>query len=299
MSGVGCKKSCNPAARKISTFITSRWNVRHVQALIDWVSLTVKSEDGWPEYRTPAKVSQALYDAGLANIIQYSPDEWKRLGGRSPYNVSWQKDGVAIFAGKPNTVLIELSGQGCMAVGSSNLKSILCGFAPRVTRIDLAADMECATSPWAFVDNADAKHIRARGYVTSDTGTTVYLGSRKSERYVRVYRYHPPHPRAAFLRCEMVFRGDYAKAVSKFVCENGLEAAMVAYGNVWGWRHPEWQPNSLESRPAAKPDMKRSGHNTVRWLILQAAPAFRKCVQEGLINDAQQFLSDHFMENKK
>lgn len=270
-----------------------------MQALIDWVSFTIPENGNWRPHETDAKVSHALTVAALTNIIPYSPTTWKRLGGRAPYNVSWNANGITLFAGKPDTVLIEIAGQGCEALGLSTLRRTLCGFASRVTRIDLAADMLCSTSPATFVEYAVAKHIQSKGHVVSPAGETVYLGSRKSERYARIYRYSAPHPRHMYLRCEMVFRGDYARAVAKFVCENGLEAAIKAYGEVWGWKHPSWSPESLESRPAAKPDMKRSGHKTVRWLIAQAAPAFKKCVQDGVIEDAHEFISQYFMESEE
>lgn len=237
----------------------------------------------------------SLEKSALPAIIASIVDLGEQGAGRPPYSVSWRHSGIRVYAGKPNTVLIEIEGQGSQALGDKMMLRILSLMWQRVTRIDLAADMICNTEPETFVEYSEAKRIRARGTVVSDTGTTIYVGSKKSNRYMRVYRYSDPHPRSDTLRCELVYRGSYAQEVAQYVARKGVVAAIRAYGDTYGIKHPEWQPDIADVTPEWKPAIRRNQNGTIRWLIAQCAPAFRKCVQEGSIPDAQAFFEEHFL----
>jgi len=266
-----------------------------MQSLIDWLSISLPVQNEYPAHRARGKVGEAMGSSGITDIIPYTPDNWKLSGGRAPYSGSYRDNGIAIFFGKPQTILVEIEGQGCARL-ETQLEELLRRFSTRVTRIDIAADMTCQTDPQVFCEYADAKRMRSSGVIRSDSGVTVYIGSRKSDRYCRVYRYSPPHPRSDTLRVEMVFRGVYAKTVADFVARHGITEAVTAYGDTYGFKHPEWTPEVATSGlVAAIPAIRRSQNNTVRWLIMQAAPAFRKCVEHGSIDDPQAFINQHFI----
>lgn len=271
--------------------------------LIDWISFTMEAtnSDQYSSSEVALKARDTVYMNGLGGVLQFDHHTWQRRGGRPPYSVSWEHKGVTVYAGKPYTILVEVAGQGCAHLAARGIQlweyeAVLRG----VTRIDLAADMLCETSPDTFVECAAKKHIRSSGRFVSDSGHTCYVGSKKSDRYARVYRYSPPHPRSEYLRCEMVMRHEQARKCIIFVSTDGLEAALRVYGDMFGWKHPEWQITAFtgHSRPTGA-TIRRSSNKTVTWLIRQAAPAFRKCLEDGSIADAHSFLEEHFLLSVK
>lgn len=271
-----------------------------MQVLIDWVSFTMsvyRSED-YASHEVALKVNDTLYlNTEIGALLRFDHHLWQRRGGRPPYSVSWSQNGIAIYAGIPNTILIEVSGQGCeylrhLGVDLFNYDAVQRG----VTRVDLAADMPCETSPDTFVECATKPHVRASGRFVSDSGHTCYVGSKKSDRYARVYRYSPPHPRSGLLRCEMVLRHEQAKNCALYIRTNGLQAALFSYGDMFGWKHPEWKIQASGEQPKPIPNtIRRSSSKTVAWLIRQAAPAFKKCVDDGSISDPSAFIKEHFL----
>lgn len=263
--------------------------------------MEVVNNDQYEAHEMSLKIRDTLYTHGLGAALQFDYHLWRRRSGRPPYAVSWQANGITCYAGKPRTVLVEVSGQGCAyllgkGIDLCSYEAVLRG----VTRIDLAADMLCKTSPDTFVECADKKHIRSSGRFVSDSGHTNYVGSKKSDRYARVYRYSPPHPRHDYLRCEMVMRHEQARKCALFVSTDGLEAAISVYGDMFGWKHPEWQIEAVtgHSVPTGV-TIRRSSNKTIIWLIRQAAPAFQRCVDEGSISDPHSFLEEHFLLSVK
>jgi DNA relaxase NicK len=143
---------------------------------------------------------------------------------------------------------------------------------------------DCA--PDEFCALRDGKRFKSFGEIKSETGHTVYIGSRSSDRYARVYRYTEPHPRAHLLRSEFVLKGEQAKLAARELLAVGVDLYAARLGNSFGWKHKVWLPNewSVEEAKAWRPD--REAGNTVRWLYSQVAPALIKLHREGQL-DAQ------------
>lgn len=123
----------------------------------------------------------------------------------------------------------------------------------------------------------------------SESGETCYLGSQKSNRYARVYRYHPPHPRAAFLRCEMVCRDQDAKDTANAILHHGLRNTAAALGGVFGWTHSDWTLTPPTDLELAAYRADRHGGKTEYWLHAQVIPALRKLKREGKIEQLESF----------
>jgi len=176
----------------------------------------------------------------------------------------------------------EASGTHCGKI-APYMPGILRDFAPYLSRLDIAVDMECAVTPLEFDAACNPARINTRSRMQSSTGETVYIGSRSSERFARVYRYKAPHPRAHLLRAEFQLKGDYAKqagqAVAEGVAINGLAAEL---GQVFGFEHPVWkvdaEPHKLKVASHAQ-----SG-NTVHWLTTNIAPLMRRLQREGKLD---------------
>ena len=225
---------------------------------------------------------------------------WERQErSRAPYTDAWvqSEGGITLFA-SPNLThaCIEISGQGCERLLLSNsMETILGCCKERVTRIDIACDIETIISPEEFVKETTHERMRTSGHVTSDTGTTCYVGSQKSERYARVYRYNTPHPRAHLLRVEHVFRKAYAKKVAHAVAVDGLEQVAKSSGDAFGWSHSIWQPSVISGSDISVVKERGGKGGAIFWLVHSVAPAFQKLVKSGAIVDAEEFLRRYFL----
>lgn len=208
--------------------------------------------------------------------------------GRAPYNASMQRsdNGVMIFANQRiDNALVELGGIGCDALGGVENELLLVQeVADRLTRIDIAVDILTEVRPDEFALQRDEGRFKAWSESVSSTGHTVYVGSRHSDRYARVYRYNPPHPRAAFLRVEMVLKAEQAREGARRLADIGLPAVVAQLGNTFGWSHSCWTPSedTAETLAAWRPE-RRSGR-TVSWLYSQVLPAMQRLHREGVID---------------
>jgi len=223
----------------------------------------------------------------------------KNERSRAPYTDSWKlgDNGITLFA-SPNLVhcCVEISGQGCEnLIKTSLLADVLRCCEERITRIDVASDIETKVRPVEFVKDVIHERMRTSGHVVSDTGETCYVGSQKSDRYARVYRYNDPHPRAHLLRIEHVFRRDYAKVVAREITQSGVDSVAYSAGKAFGWVHVVWKPESVQEADLSVVKAEPTMGGTVFWLIKSVAPAFKKLVAKGIISDPDQFVRDYFL----
>lgn len=222
----------------------------------------------------------------------------KRERSRAPYTDAWTmaNGNITLFASVNLThCCVEISGNGCEALLTAGLmSSVLEKIAERVTRIDIASDLETQTTPTQFVSKTKHKRMQASGFQKSNSGETCYVGSQKSDRYARVYRYNDPHPRAHLLRIEHVFRRDYAKIVASECIASGVDEVSNAAGNAFGWSHSDWDTTDgdLVDLSVVKPE--RNGGKTVYWLVHSVAPAFQKLCENGTIKNREAFLREYF-----
>jgi len=218
---------------------------------------------------------------------------------RAPYQDAWQLgDGITVYA-SPVLVhmCVEISGQGCEELIAAGLiDNVLARVHERVTRIDIACDIETKTTPPEFIDGITGKRMQASGHQKSSRGETCYVGSQKSDRYARVYRYAKPHPRAHLLRVEHVFRKDYAKKVAWQCVGNNLSYVAAACGKAFQWGHPDWNTGAAAPADISVVRSEKNMGGTIAWLVSSAAPAFKRMVADGTIKDPEKFLRDYFLD---
>jgi len=275
---------------------------------VDWLTFTMS-----PVYKShyPDGMSTAeVYADGLLGAwettfgkrvlgLAFGGAWQKRERSRAPYTDAWElaNSGITLFASQTlSHCCVEISGQGCeRLIKLDALKEVLRSVCERATRIDIACDIETDTRPSDFVSSLTHERMRASGYQLSETGETCYVGSQKSDRYARVYRYFAPHPRSHLLRVEHVFRKDYAKQVARICSEGNIEAVAEAAGRVFGWGSVDWQPADTASVDLRGVGSDRKSSNTVHWLLTACAPAFKRLVASGEIVDAESFLREYFL----
>lgn len=216
------------------------------------------------------------------------------FSGRAPYKVSWGRadGGVRIF-GSPtlSNVLVEITGTGCKTLRSHEaLEKILSMVGNRASRVDLAVDMLTTTTPAEFAAKRDVERFKTISDIRSATGETYYVGSQKSDRFARVYRFAPPHPRSASLRSEHVFRRDAAKAFIKSLLAGSYAGAVAACGKVYGWAHSAWEPGTTEPMELVSGQTRQSAKNTVNWLYGTVSSAVAKAYAKDDI-DLEHFIA--------
>lgn len=269
---------------------------------IDWLTFTIpmvynsNDEDGYAN-----AIQKGLLDIFQNDLVQavFGGAWTHEKRSRAPYKDTWMdaESGISVYA-SPNLThaTVEISGQGCeRLIEGGNLRGILDKCHERITRIDVATDIETGTIPSEFVFFLSHERMRASGFQKSETGETCYVGSKKSDRYARVYRYFAPHPRAHLLRIEHVFRRDYAKTVAKSVLDASVEAVAEAAGRAFGWAHNDWQPNAAEHADISTVAPERNAGNTVTWLVRSVAPAIKRLIRQGIIKDPEAFFRKYFL----
>jgi len=226
--------------------------------------------------------------------------EWeKNEHSRAPYVDSWRlgDKGITLFASQNlSHCCVEISGQGCeRLLMDKTMGVVLAQSRERVTRIDIACDIETTTRPNEFVGGLAHERMRSHGSHISDTGETEYVGSKTSDRYARIYRYYAPHPRSHLLRIEHVFRKRYAKAVALAFDHSSISDIAAAAGKAFGWTHRDWvvEVDTLPDISVTKAESNMG--KTVFWLVKSVAPAFKRLVNEGTIVDPDEFLTRYFL----
>jgi len=175
------------------------------------------------------------------------------------------------------------------------MDAVLARVSDRVTRIDIACDVETQTTPPQFIEAMVGKRMQSSGYQKSNRGETCYVGSQKSDRYARVYRYAPPHPRSNLLRIEHVFRKEYAKSVAAQAGSNGLASIASGCKKAFGWGHSDFNVGAAAPAKLSKIGHEKNMGGTVAWLVTSAAPAFKRLVADGTIKDAESFIRQYFL----
>lgn len=258
---------------------------------IDYLSFTIPCEklDFQPIYsygeiveKTVVGYLGELTDALLDN------QPFDILRGRAPYAASWGRaDGGVRFFGSPTLthVLVEISGTGCKTLRSHDaLESLLNLVAARVSRIDMAVDIACDTTPFDFAEKRDVARFKTISDIRSETGDTFYVGSWKSDRFARVYRFAPPHPRSKTLRVEHVYKAAAAKAFAKVLLRGDYAGAAAGAGRVYGWAHDVWDTRGIAPLEAVSGQTRKTNKNTVNWLYDAVASSVVKQVQKGDLN---------------
>lgn len=267
---------------------------------IDWLSFVIKLNTPFDGATTahaeyvmlllreafPGDVGVALFDHQFAPAV-----------GRAPYTVCLRRDDQFMsiyFGGKQAHILLELTGGGCEDLSrKSQLNPLLEMVGPILSRLDVAVDMPVSTRPSEFIGCGYSDRFKSVSSMVSDTGETCYVGSRDSERYARVYRYNPPHPRSAWLRCEFCLKHENARDLAALILDIGLLDVVARLGNTFGWQAPQWQPDKASEATISGWSPERRHGATVRWLLTSVFPAMARLVKDGTIEDIDEFLNRH------
>lgn len=226
---------------------------------------------------------QTIFDEMPAHIHQ---GEWKYAPKRMGFDIGFNfNNHTFVWASHQGLILVEHTGVGCSLLESEgHLATVIETYKDRLSRIDIATDIFCEASPLEFAEKREAGRISASGFQTSKTGETVYIGSKKSDRTAKVYRYNYPHPRHEWLRIEYTYRGEQARKAANYLTNNSLADLALVSAERYKWMHEDWKPaqNQLNELKAWRPERKAG--KTVMWIYSQVIPAIAKLVKADVIS---------------
>lgn len=268
-------------------------------AHIDWLSFTFQGVpamvgEGAPAWKEAVNGLLAI-NPELSEAFGSIPDLYE-ASGRAPFRASLRSSscGVSLFfQHKTGLCLVEFSGTGCKWLRDNELlMQVIEMHQDKVTRIDVAHDWQTDTSPAEFAALRDAGRFKSLGDFNSSSGHTVYVGSRTSERYARVYRYYEPHPRSHLMRLEVVVKKDAAKALAQYILAYGVYKAFISLGEGFKWSHELWQNLPELEAPSMIWRPRERGGSTLRWLYNQVKPAVEKTLQSGDTEGVKEWLTE-------
>lgn len=245
--------------------------------IVDWLSMTVPL-GGADAPTTAAQIRTALRITWGAVLGSEPPMKITPGPGRAGYHASItnEQNTITIYGRLSDTdALLEVSGQGCETLRKAGkLDDLLLLSIHSATRLDIAIDFETDVEPKEFAETCQNPRILTKSSINSPTGKTEYLGSRKSDRYCRIYRYEDPHPRSKYLRLEMVMRGALARQTVASILKAGLQEAADRASATWKFSHRIYQ--FMGASPIQAHRNETDMANTIRWFHVQVVPALRK-----------------------
>jgi len=219
-----------------------------------------------------------------------------------PYTLAWQCPLVGwVINADPRRkeALIVFNGQACQQVrkmGADAMNQLMAAVSASGTRLDLATDIDTMIDIKLIQDAGWTKRITTTSYIQSGTGDTLYIGSRKSEAFARVYRYKSPHPRAGKLRVEHELKKGRAKAVAAIACRYGVDTAQRSVANSFDYQHVViTDAFSGATRRIQTEEHSKTAAKTEMWLLTQCAPAFIRLVAEGVISDPELWVKKYML----
>lgn len=265
--------------------------------LIDWLSFSIEAEV--KDLKSSGGQLKVIHEellkclgGELLGVLGWNTAEPGK--GRAPHPYSWRvkQTGFTVFvAPQHDRMLCELSGTTCRILDEHNLMaSILERTHSFMSRLDLAVDILTAIDPSVFVADGYNGRFTSSGSYNSPSGKTEYVGSRKSDRYARVYRYNKPHDREKFLRVEMVMKRQHAKLYAQRLIKDGLKTSIFHAGEDFGWQSSLWDVPSAQASEITLGRRARTHDKTLRWLEQAVVPAFLRLVRSGGLDEWEDWL---------
>jgi len=147
----------------------------------------------------------------------------------------------------------------------------------RFTRIDVAIDILDSPSVLAETLARDAElghmttHAKTmsviRGVRDGIKGTTLYVGNRQSEKFLRVYDKAAEQgiPGLLWTRIELEMKGDYARAVGPRIAEEGMDLARAEIDRFVSFDYEWWHLAVGAGATYAKIDVNRTPGDRLLW----------------------------------
>lgn len=263
-------------------------------ATIDWLSYTIHWNQE-PLQRFRKVFNHERIATALTNVTGAWVPERPRQN--YPFVVSSASaPGLSCLASQPDSPMgihVSWSGSALQTVNPRAVLRQALAMGANVTRIDIAIDtprwLDLSGMHNELTDGLAETRARDWNLITGRKGQTLYVGSRTSEKFLRIYdKAAEQGTDYTWYRIELECKGDFARGVALHVDANGYDY----YGDIirgfcnWPINH-QWldltaSPTLLEGIP--RPDKTR---DTFAWLMKSVVPSVAKL----LIEDHEKFVS--------
>lgn len=262
-------------------------------ASIDWLSFTIHWNQE-PLQRFRKAFSHELIAAALTNVAGAWLPERPRQN--YPFVVSSASvAGLSCLATEPDSpmgVHVSWSGSALQTVNPRAVLRQALAMGANVTRIDIAIDhygwLNIEGYKAALDEGAAVTRARDWNLITGRKGQTLYVGSRTSEKFLRIYdKAAEQGVEGNWFRIELECKGDFARGVALHVDSAGYDyygdiiRGFCDWPNLYSWVSATASPTLLEGIP--KPEKKR---DTFTWLMKSVAPSVAKL----LVEDHEKFV---------
>lgn len=257
-----------------------------VSFCIDWLRYTAH----WGFRNLPSNPS-AHSAARIGRIVFPFSTDWKEAKPRNGYTAAIEsvayKNVVVMWSPERADmgVSVDLPGSALGLLDVWMLIDHVVDNDYSVSRIDLAIDVP---ERWEGVILARLLQIgwvttaaKKWQHITGTTGWTVYVGSRTSERFLRVYdKGAQMGTDDAWTRVELECKGDYARGITKYLCQEGASGAgniikdFADFENYTPWRLAMACPTPFTGIPKVEKQT-----DTQAWLLNTVAPSLVKALE--------------------
>lgn len=258
--------------------------------IVDYVSFTIPVPQLLDQWETMDRLDMGnLFDDRTTDFVEFlaKQENWRYFKNKGRFNqgVRFDDAGLSLLWGdKPDVTLAQFSGQGCKFLRDNDLiEGVLNAWLDKITRIDLAIDFESDADPEDVARQLSNKRFKTDAHEKSNTGVTWYVGSYKSDRFARVYRYSDKLKRGNTIRIEYQFSDGAARHASANILDKGIIMVMEELHNLYGWRHSDVVFDREHAKYQSPPRPKtRAGKEY--WLREQVLPSLEK---EGLAGNIE------------
>lgn len=250
----------------------------NISLIVDWLSITLKTWPGaWP-----------FFD--LDSAEQVTP--------RYGYKTAWKdRNGALVYqGGNADSVHLVFSGSvlnnlRAQTVTIQDMLRLVKDVGARVTRLDIAADwkdpgVEVVTLR-DIIDSGNATlNVVRWSYLESENkGQTLYIGSRASDRMLRIYNKRAELARKSvetevdWIRVEVELKDDQAAQAANALLDNSLGSVLVAHiTRCIAFPYCKPWTALIEALPAPTLIMPSvvGKSNTDKWLFEVVLPILRK-----------------------
>ena len=272
-----------------------------VTSTVDWLSFTVK----WERLR---KNDWLTHDAQMVSCGRLLETEaaFRRDIPLHGYEDCWIAPDLGHArimvsrTGSSMGVHVQLPGQAMLALGVNKALRICGELGGSVTRIDVAIDCKGKSDAADVYGSHLAKTMVTRAQkvnmVIGTEGNTVYVGSRTSERFLRVYdKAAQMKIEGNWTRIEMECKGERAKWIAKFVQQEGVAGVGALIRDYVSCPGIDWYQDALTRVvvPLGDPMRKRET-DTRLWLLTTVAATLAREAK-----DDDEFLIEFLREVQK
>jgi len=248
-----------------------------VEALIDWVSATVRLTDvslmpywleqmrGWAEKLTLIPRDRFLPGKGR---FGYEMSLRDKLTGATVLFPHMKRFDMGLH--------VDMPGQACAEVCGLHLVTELAEMDATFSRVDCTLDIHAGNLDIQSLNDeliqgtADTS-ARAYQLITSSTGVTLYVGSPSSNKRLRVYdKAAERGVDADWKRIELQARGDDADAIAHYMVQEGLPGVPRVIRAFCDFQNAVWR-EAMGIEPGVTLETDKRAPNRRRWLLGRVA----------------------------